>query len=135
MLNLYLYHVSADPHFRNLPPEAAAPVPVQTVPMALILYYILTAHHRVETEFDTISEQKLLGYALKTFHDFPVITDATVVGSGPVMPQSLRGRDNRLQITLRTVSPEEASSPCSPRCSAASGSPSDSCACTRSCRR
>jgi hypothetical protein len=108
ILNLYLYHLSADPHYRNIPPEAAAPIPIQTVPMALVLYYIVTAHHLVNTEFDTISEQRLLGYALKTFHDFPVITDQTVVGAIQAMPQDLRGRDNRLQITLRTVSPEEA---------------------------
>jgi hypothetical protein len=108
VLNLYLYHISADTHFRNLPPEAVAPVPVQTTPMALVLYYIVTAHHLVQSEFDTISEQRLLGYALKTFHDFPVITDTTIVGSTQVMPQTLHGRDNRLQITLRQVTPEEA---------------------------
>lgn len=107
-LNIYLYHIAEDPYYKN----AAGPgndVPdVATTPMALCLYYILTAHHETETTFDAQTQQKLMGYALKTFHDFPVITDRTRINSEDILDSSLHGAGNTLQIILRPVSAEDA---------------------------
>jgi hypothetical protein len=49
-----------------------------------------------------------MGYALKTFHDFPVITDRTSINGTFILDPDLRGRDNTLQVILRPVSPEDA---------------------------
>src|ERR1051325_5508740 len=72
-LSLHLYHVAEDPHYKNaLGPGNDVPNVAKT-PMALRLFYILTAHHETDTNpsFDAATQQKLMGYALKTFHDFP----------------------------------------------------------------
>jgi hypothetical protein len=56
--------------------------------------------------FDAMVEQRLMGYALKTFHDINVITDTTMVAGLQIVPQLLRGRGNRLNIELRKLEPE-----------------------------
>ena len=76
--------------------------------MALCLYYILTTHHEVDYQFDAQTQQNLMGYALKTFHDFPVITDQTEIAELPVLDAGLRGNGNSIQVILRPISPEEA---------------------------
>src|SRR5438132_7792403 len=43
-IGIYLYHVSEDAHFRNLPPLSQDQPPVQFRPMGLNLYYQLNAH-------------------------------------------------------------------------------------------
>ena len=106
-VNLYLYHVAEDSHYRNLVGNLSDARPVQTKPMSLILYYILTTHHEVSAGFDTVTEQRLMGYALKTLHDYAVIDEDTEIGGTQVLHTDLRGRDNRLEITLRQVSPED----------------------------
>jgi hypothetical protein len=106
-VNLYLYHVAEDSHYRNLVGNLSDARPVQSKPMSLILYYILTTHHEVSAGFDTVTEQRLMGYALKTLHDYAVIDDDTEIGGTQVLHTDLRGRDNRLEVTLRPVSPED----------------------------
>ncbi|HEX6112611.1 MAG TPA: Pvc16 family protein [Geminicoccaceae bacterium] len=106
-VNLYLYHAAEDPHYRNLVGNLSDARPVQTKPMSLILYYILTTHHEVSSGFDTVTEQRLMGYALKTLHDYAVIDDDTEIGGTEVLHAELRGRDNRLEVSLRPVTPED----------------------------
>lgn len=110
-LSLHLYHVAEDAHYRNVAGPGHHPEAVSQIPMALSLFYILTAHHHTDTTYDAETQQKLMGYALKTFHDYPMITDSTTVngpGSSLVLHPDLRGADNTLQVILRPVSPEEA---------------------------
>lgn len=107
-LSIYLYHVAEDPYYRNAVGPGNDAVNVARTPMALSLYYILTAHHEVDSEFDALAQQRLMGYALKTLHDYPVITDNTRIGTTEVLDAALRGRDNHLQIVLRPVTPEDA---------------------------
>ena len=87
-LSLYLYHVSEDPYYRNMPGAGNDPPNVAKAPMGLCLYYILTAHHTSDAvDMDPLTQQRLLGLALKTFHDLPVITDNTTIdGVNPVLP-------------------------------------------------
>lgn len=109
-LSLYMYHVSEDPYYKNAPSAVGETADISTTPMALCLYYILTAHHESDDVFDAETQQKLMGYALKTFHDFPVITDETRInGSGTsILDTELSGQGNSLQIIMRPVSAEEA---------------------------
>jgi hypothetical protein len=78
--------------------------------MGLCLYYILTAHHSSsDVDADAFTQQQLLGLALKTFHDIPVVTDnPTIDGMNPVLPENLRGKQNSIQIIMRQISPEDA---------------------------
>ncbi|MCM1983261.1 Pvc16 family protein [Lyngbya confervoides] len=107
-LSLFLYHVAEDAYYKNaLGPGSDIPNVART-PMALCLYYILTTHHEVDPQFDAQTQQNLMGYALKTFHDFPVITDQTEIGGMPVLENGLQGRENTIQVILRPVSAEDA---------------------------
>ena len=110
LLSLYLYHVSEDPYYRNMAGEGNDPPNVAKAPMGLCLYYILTAHHTSsEVDADPLTQQRLMGLALKTFHDIPVVTDNTTVdGVNPVLPELLRGRQNSIQTIMRQLTPEEA---------------------------
>jgi uncharacterized protein DUF4255 len=56
-----------------------------------------------------------MGYAMKTFHDYPVITDDTAIpdpaapgGAQNVLLGAQRGRSNRLNIELRKLEPDQA---------------------------
>jgi hypothetical protein len=104
-LSLFLYHVGEDPYYKNAPGPGNDVPNVAKSPMALSLFYILTAHHEIEKNFDAETQQKLMGYALKTFHDFPVVTRRTQV-NGVQLLDSDFGSDT-IQIILRTVTPEE----------------------------
>ncbi len=106
-INLYLYHLAEDPYYRNLPGNLSDTSPASTKPMTLILFYIVTTHHEVNSTFDTVTEQRLMGYALKTLHDFARITDDTQINGTQVLHADLRGRDNALEISLRPITPEE----------------------------
>ncbi len=112
-LNLHLYHVMEDPHSKNDPPPGAGGNPVARQSLTLMLYYILTAHHSVNDVFDAEMQQLLFGLAMKTMHDFPRLTDALLLSPDgtppvPVMPAALAGRDNRFDIAMRALTPEEA---------------------------
>ena len=107
-INLYLYHIAEDAYYRNAPGNLSDANPAATKPMSLILYYILTTHHEAESDFDTVMQQRLMGYALKTFHDFARITDGSEIDGTPLLGDDMRGGDNALEIVLRPLSPEEA---------------------------
>ena len=102
-LGLYLYHAAEDAHHKNLPPLGNDQPPVRYTPMPLNLYYQLSAHSDLPTPTGAYREQLMMGCALKALHDYPVITDATVLRGAPVLAASLRNLDNRLQIELRPV--------------------------------
>jgi hypothetical protein len=106
-LNIYLYHVAQDMDGGNdlVRGGPGGPVPVATRPLALKLFYVLTAHAMVDTVEDVSGQQTLMGWAMKALHDNPVIDSALRVGSVQVFP--LIG-DQRLQVVLRPVTPEEA---------------------------
>jgi hypothetical protein len=111
-LNLHLYHVTRDGHHQHLEPPGRGQPPVAREPLTLLLYYILTTHHELTEQFDAEVQQRNFGLAVKTFHDQPVIDDRLALAPDdgvpqPVMPTGLRGGDNRIEIILRPLTPEE----------------------------
>jgi Pvc16 N-terminal domain len=112
--SLHLYHITEDPYYKNAAGEGSDVPNVAKAAMSLCLFYILTAHHNDgQTAVDALREQEMMGMALKTFHDNPVITDRTTIpqANGPViqiLPPNLRHRGNSIQVILRPISPEEA---------------------------
>lgn len=108
VLSLYCYHVSPDPGNRLRPRQSGGQRPIATSPLTLVLNYILTAHTFSGTDFNAIAEQRLLGYAMKTIHDFPVIDDHTQVAGNIVMPEEIRGLENSFSLTMLHLTPGEA---------------------------
>lgn len=112
-LNLYLFHAMEATHYRNDPSPGTGPLPISRNPLALSLYYILTAHHEKNNEFDAEIQQLLFGLAMKTFHDYPTIKDDLEISPDggpkqPVMEADLVGGGNMLNIALRPLTAEEA---------------------------
>jgi hypothetical protein len=112
-LNLHLYHIAEDPFYRNAPGPGNDVRNVARAPMALALFYILTAHHEQNPDIDALTQQRLMGLALKTLHDYPIVRDTLVIDAGagagpqPVLDPALQGDDNPLQIILRPLTPED----------------------------
>ncbi len=106
-LGLYLYRISEDAQFKNLPAPGGDLVPVRFTPMGLSLDYVLVAHSDIDDPpgagAGTFREQLMMGLALKALHDFPVIDEATAIGSTTIMDPALIGGDNRFRISLTPV--------------------------------
>lgn len=108
VLGLYCYHVSPDASNRFRPRQPSGERPIATSPLTVILNYILTAHPTIVGDFDALAEQRLLGLAMKTLHDFAVIDDTTRVGGQIVMPIEIRGQRNSFSVTQLQLTPGEA---------------------------
>ncbi|HVI04239.1 MAG TPA: DUF4255 domain-containing protein, partial [Enhygromyxa sp.] len=108
-LSLYMYHVAEEAHYKNMPAPGSGSRSIARTPMGLCLFYILTAHHESsETEFDPLIQQRLMGYALKTLHDYPILHDGTIIDGEQILPIGLRGNDNPVQVIMRPTAPEDA---------------------------
>ena len=116
-LNLHLYHIAEDRYYKNMPGPGNDARNIARAPMALALFYILTAHHEQNPDIDALTQQRLMGLALKTMHDYPIVGDRLMIdagaGAGPqaVLHPALQGDDNPLQIILRPLTPEDTSCP------------------------
>jgi hypothetical protein len=110
-VGIYLYHISEDIHYKNQPSNGNDIPPVRHAPMALNLYYLLTAK---APQDNTLDEQKMMGIAVKALHDYPLITDSTEIFINStseyekVLPDKIQGRDNRLRIVLQPLAHNEA---------------------------
>lgn len=111
-INLHLYHVAEDQFNRNLPGPGNDPNNVATTPMSLSLFYLLTAHDSTDaTKAET--EQQIMGYALKTLHDFAMINSKTKVidqigNITNVLQVGIDDGSTTLDIVLRPLTPEDA---------------------------
>jgi hypothetical protein len=105
-ISLYLYHVRETAEAQNRMGPGNDVPNVATAPMGLDLFYVLTAHHRTNVTFDAIVEQRLMGFALKSLHDIPVVTDNTMVAGQQIITGTQRGRGNRLNVELRKLEPD-----------------------------
>lgn len=105
-LSFYLYHLREEAHTKAQDWQVDDAVPQRFKPMGLSLYYLLCPRSNIaDVQERALTDQLLMGLAVKTLRDHPVIEDTTLVDSttGPrlVMPTSLRGRNNRLRILLQ----------------------------------
>jgi hypothetical protein len=107
-IGIYMYHVTEDPHYKNLPSPSDEEPPVRYTPMGLNLYYQLTAFSGLNGETATLKEQIMMGLAMKALHDYPVIDDSTQIGASKVFPAALQGTENRFRITLQPIPSTEA---------------------------
>lgn len=108
-ISLYMYHVAEEAYYKNMEGPGSDPRSIARTPMGLCLFYVLTAHHESsEPEFDPLTQQRIMGYALKTVHDYPVLFDGTKIDGETVLPLALTGQNNPVQIIMRPTAPEDA---------------------------
>lgn len=110
-LGVYLYHLNEDPHLKNQPPvgTSADPVPVRYTPMGLNLFYLITTDAKSDSENKMLDAQLLLGLAIKSLHDYPVLADASVVEGIKVFEEvGIDKTDTHLRITMQPTAPNEA---------------------------
>lgn len=110
-LGLYLYHMVEDPHLKNQPPAApgADPVPVRYTPMGLILHYLLTTDNLATEDAKMYDAQLLLGLAVKTLHDYPVLTDASTVHGVEIFKEvGIDKTDTKLRLSMQPLPYNEA---------------------------
>jgi Pvc16 N-terminal domain len=110
-LGMFLYSVSEDPHFKNLPPAYKDQPPVRFMPMGVQLQYqlVASATDLGDPAVAALRSQRLFGLALKTLHDFPSLDRNTSIAGSLVFPTELQGTDNIIRITQRNVPPNEVS--------------------------
>jgi Pvc16 N-terminal domain len=112
-LNLFLYHVSPNPGWRNaeLPAYDAQGRRAANPPLALDLHYLLTAYGASE-----FHQEILLGYGMQLLHETPVLTRDAIrralaptspVGAGPLPTalQALSAADLADQVERVKLSP------------------------------
>lgn len=107
-VGMYLYHIKENASNKNLPPLSQSQPAIRYTPMPLDLYYLLTAHSDVAEGGGTIIEQQLIGFSLKSLHDYPIVTKTTTIGGTPVMDPSISDGTNRLKIEMRPVDVDNA---------------------------
>ena len=106
-LNLFLYHTQLNGAWRNQPlPGQVKPLENGQPPLALDLFYLVTAYDHLEGETPTDAHE-LLGRAMSTLHDHPLLgrneIAAALAGTG------LEDQLERVRITPHPLSVEELS--------------------------
>lgn len=113
-IGMYLYHITEDAHFKNLPTLSADSPPLRYTPMGLNLYYQLSTHSTAPADARIYKEQLLIGLAIKALRDYSIIDDSTQIPVAPlppynfVFPTDLRNADNRFRISLLPITHNEA---------------------------
>lgn len=121
-LNLFLYHLTANPGWRNagMPSRDAGGQRLSNPPLALDLHYLLSSYGS-----DDFNAEILLGYAMQLLHNHPVLTRdqlRTVLGGispvdGSMLPSpfgtmsaaDLADQVELIKITPNFLSPDEMS--------------------------
>lgn len=94
-VGFYLFHVQENSHYKNYPPTGKDIPSVNYIPMALNLFYQLSANWFTNSIEDAIEEQNLMSLAMKALHDHAEIKT------------SAGGKEININITLQTLSPSE----------------------------
>ncbi len=119
-IGMFLYHITEHSHYKNLPATGRDTPPVRYTPLALTLYYQLSAYTDAgegSGNQDQLMEQELMSVAMKALHDYPELTDTTIVDGAldpfstpittPIFPLDIIGRSNRFKITYQPIQPAE----------------------------
>ncbi|GAB4569838.1 MAG: DUF4255 domain-containing protein [Anaerolineae bacterium] len=75
-VNLFLFRVTENPFAKNQPWQATGPDRLQGPPLALNLFYVMTPIAE-----DKLDEHRVLGEAMRIFHDHSLIDVAHLKGS------------------------------------------------------
>jgi hypothetical protein len=72
-VSVYLFHVAADKSHRNTFPLGGTAQRIPEQPLALTLYYLVTAYSHTAGEAAFIEEQEAMSIVLKCFHENPIV--------------------------------------------------------------
>ncbi|MEX2565516.1 MAG: DUF4255 domain-containing protein [Cyclobacteriaceae bacterium] len=100
-VGFYLFHVQENNHYKNYPSPGKDAPPVNYTPMALNLFYQLSAYSQEHERENIYNEQRWMSTAMKVLHDNSIIRKTI---SSPDFPE---GKDIDIKITLQTMSPSE----------------------------
>jgi hypothetical protein len=104
-VNLFLYQTLPNAAWRNIDLPAAGRASGQP-PLALNLYYLLSAYGQNEDDPDPYSH-RLLGEAMRLFHEQPLLDPAAIRAALP--GNDLHEQVERVRISLQPLSLEEMS--------------------------
>jgi hypothetical protein len=113
--NLYLFDVTENAFLKNQQiPGQGHPSDYGLPPLALQLRYLLTAHGATPDGADAdLQAQRILGDAMRVFHEYPIITDGLHEDDNPgsplILDPSLVGEFERVKVTLAPHPLEEVS--------------------------
>ena len=100
-VNLFLYHAMPNAAWRNMPIPArgdgAQP------PLALNLYYMITAYAREQGDTGDIGSHNLLGRVMRVLFDHPVLSSADITMPG----SDVENQVDRIRITMQPLTIEE----------------------------
>jgi hypothetical protein len=106
-INLFLYNVAIDAAWRNMDmPRQSKPGETGYPPLALNLFYLLTAYGKDDDKPDPNSH-RLLGAAMSALHDYPVLSRADI--NAALSGNDLGDQIERVRITPQQISTEEMS--------------------------
>jgi hypothetical protein len=112
-VNLFLYHTSIDAAFRNSDmPHQVRPGETGQPPLALNLYYLLTAYGAGDDATEPLSH-RLLGRVMSIFHDHPVLSAADIKAAIPTTgtppPYDLFDQIERVRIIPQPLTGDDMS--------------------------
>lgn len=107
-LSLYLYHAMEDSHYKNTGAGGNPATEVQYNPLALNLYYLMTAVSDDDTVEGTgiLQDQQKMGIAMKAFHDHPILNKDSEIDGTPIYPLALQDEKDILRISLQQMPPD-----------------------------
>ena len=108
-VNLFLYHTDLSSHWRNSPgPRHTKPGESGHPPLALDLYYLISAYGKDD---DDVKSHRLLGRAMRTLHDFPILSPEEIVKatSGDLPDSDLHEQIESVRITPEALTVDDMS--------------------------
>jgi hypothetical protein len=103
-VNLFLYHMLPNAAWRNVAAGQGTSAAAVLPPLALNLYYLLSAYGQDDDDAEPMSH-RLLAAAMRAFHDHPVL-EAGVIRDTPAR-KDVRPQSERVGITLQPLTLEE----------------------------
>jgi hypothetical protein len=105
-VNLFLYQILPNAACRNMPPRQGKPGGEGRPPLALNLYYLMSAYGENEDDPDPLSH-RLLGLAMGFFHDHAVLSPLAIREA--LVGTDLHEQGERASVTFQPLSLEEMS--------------------------
>ena len=106
LINLFLYQMTVSAAWRNTDmPRQTKPGETGQPPLALNLYYLVTAYGKADESSDPPQSHRLLGRAMSALHDHPVLSSDDIKSALPVADQSLYDLYDQIEHVRITPQP------------------------------
>lgn len=107
-LNIFLYHTALNAGWRNMDlPNQVKPGERGLPPLALNLYYMITAYAREDNDTLDLSSHRIFCAAMSVLHDYPILKKSDI---GTALPSNdLAEQLERIRITPHPLSVDEIS--------------------------